>query len=117
MMFFRRNKIKKEMIRAINPTSKASLKMQCLLVSNGDIDKAERLYDFMAKDMPDLPMFDPVQPTTMQQVKTTAVETFQWLNSNQETLMNWAGFFRGLFSKGAPSGTTPPSAPLPPING
>ena len=118
MMFFRRNKIKKEMIRAINPTSKASLKMQCLLVSNGDIDKAERLYDFMAKDMPDLPMFDPVQPTTMQQVKNTAVETFQWLNSNQETLMNWAGFFRGLFSKGAPaSGTTPPPSPLPPING
>lgn len=117
-MFFRKNKIKKEMIRAINPTSKASLKMQCLLVSNGDIDKAERLYDFMAKDMPDLPMFDPVQPTTMQQVKTTAVETFQWLNSNQETLMNWAGFFRGLFSKGAPeAGAVHPSSPLPPING
>ena len=37
------------MIRAINPTSKASLKMQCLLVSNGDIDKAERLYDFHGK--------------------------------------------------------------------
>ena len=75
------------MIRAINPTSKASLKMQCLLVSNGDIEKAERLYDFMAKDMPDLPMFDPVQPSTMQQVKQTAADTFGWINENQETII------------------------------
>lgn len=116
-MFFNRNKIKKDMIRAINPTSKASLKMQCLLVSNGDIDKAERLYDFMAKDMPDLPMYDPIQPTTLQQVKQTAAETFGWLNENQETIMNWAGMIRSFFSKGATTVDVPPSAPLPPING
>lgn len=117
MFFNRKNKIKKEMIRAINPTSKASLKMQCLLVSNGDIDKAERLYDFMAKDMPDLPMYDPVQPTTLQQVKQTAADTFGWINENQETIMNWAGMIRSFFSKGAPPVDVPPQAPLPPING
>ena len=105
------------MIRAINPTSKASLKMQCLLVSNGDIDKAERLYDFMAKDMPDLPMFDPVQPTTMQQVKQTAAETFGWINENQETIMTWVGMIRGMFSKGVQPAGAPPQGPLPPING
>ena len=105
------------MIRAINPTSKASLKMQCLLVSNGDIDKAERLYDFMAKDMPDLPMFDPVQPTTLQQVKQTAAETFGWINENQDTIMNWVGMIRGMFSKGVPPTGVPPQGPLPPING
>ena len=104
------------MIRAISPTSKASLKMQCLLVSNGDIDKAERLYDFMAKDMADLPMFDPIQPTTLQQVKNTASETFNWINSNQETIMNWIGMVRGLFGKATPTPTAP-AAPLPPING
>ena len=117
MFWSTKNKIKKEMIRAINPTSKASLKMQCLLVSNGDIDKAERLYDFMAKDMPDLPMFDPVQPTTLQQVKQTAADTFGWINENQDTIMNWVGMIRGMFSKGAPPAGTPPQAPLPPING
>ena len=105
------------MIRAINPTSKASLKMQCLLVSNGDIDKAERLYDFMAKDMPDLPMFDPVQPTTLQQVKQTAAETFGWINENQDTIMNWVGMIRGMFSKDVPPAGAPPQGPLPPING
>ena len=105
------------MIRAINPTSKASLKMQCLLVSNGDIDKAERLYDFMAKDMPDLPMFDPVQPTTLQQVKQTAAETFGWINENQDTIMNWVGMIHGMFSKGVPPAGAPPQGPLPPING
>lgn len=105
------------MIRAINPTSKASLKMQCLLVSNGDIDKAERLYDFMAKDMPDLPMFDPVQPTTLQQVKQTAAETFGWINENQDTIMNWVEMIRGMFSKSVPPAGAPPQGPLPPING
>lgn len=110
---FHKNRIKKEMLQHLRPTSKASLKQQCLLLSNGDIDKAERLYDFMTKDMPDLPMYDPVQPTTMQQVKQTAVETFGWINENQETIMNWVGIIRNLFGKGG----TPPQAPLPPING
>lgn len=110
---FHKNRIKKEMLQHLRPTSKASLKQQCLLLSNGDIDKAERLYDFMTKDMPDLPMYDPIQPTTMQQVKQTAVETFGWINENQETIMNWVGIIRNLFGKGG----TPPQAPLPPING
>lgn len=112
-MMFHKNRIKKEMLQHLRPTSKASLKQQCLLLSNGDIDKAERLYDFMTKDMPDLPMYDPIQPTTMQQVKQTAVETFGWINENQETIMNWVGIIRNLFGKGG----TPPQAPLPPING
>ena len=76
------------MIRAINPTSKASLKMQCLLVSNGDIEKAEKLYNFMAKDMPDLPMYDPVPPTTIQQIKDGAVNTMNWLKENKEDIMD-----------------------------
>lgn len=116
-MFWNRNKINKEMIRAINPTSKASLKMQCLLVSNGDIDKAERLYDFMAKDMPDLPMFDPVQPTTMQQVKETAASTFAWIKENKNDILDWVGFFQGMFGKGGGIPPASPAAPLPPING
>lgn len=104
------------MIRALNPTSKASLKMQCLLVSNGDVDKAERLYDFMAKDMPDLPMFDPIQPTTLQQVKETAVQTVSWVNENKENIMDWVGIIKGIFSKNPTVVPSAPSTPLPPIN-
>lgn len=103
------------MIQAIRPTSKSSLKMQCLLVSNGDIDKAERLYDFMAKDLDDLPTFDAIQPTTMQQLKDGAVQTFSWINQNQEQVMNWIGIVKDLFGKGG--GNTPtPSTPIPSIN-
>lgn len=88
------------MIRSIRPTSKASLKTQCLLIANGDIDKAERLYDFMAKDMEDLPLFDPIPPTTMQQAQSMISQGVTWVNENQETIMNWVGFFKQMFSKG-----------------
>lgn len=107
------------MIQAIRPTSKSTLKMQCLMMSNGDIDKAERLYDYMAKDMDDLPLFDTPQPTTMQQVKTGAVETIQWLNENQNQIMNWVAIIKQLFGG---NGSVPPVPPastniIPPING
>lgn len=92
--------------------SKASLKQQCLLISEGDIDKATKLYEFYIKDMEDLPTFDPIQPTTMQQVKETASSTFQWVKENKDDIMDWVGFFRGMFSKGGASEATP----LPPIN-
>lgn len=104
------------MIRAIQPTSKASLKMQCLLVCNGDIEKAERLYDFMSKGLEDLPTFDNIPPTTMQQIKDGAVNTFTWLNENQEQVMNWVGIIKNMFGKGGGGNVPPTNAPLPPIN-
>lgn len=104
------------MIRAIQPTSKASLKMQCLLVCNGDIEKAERLYDFMSKGLEDLPTFDNIPPTTMQQIKDGAVNTFTWLNENQEQVMNWVGIIKNMFGKGGGGNIPPTNTPLPPIN-
>lgn len=93
--------------------SKASLKQQCLLISEGDIDKATKLYEFYIKDMEDLPTFDPIQPTTMQQVKETASNTFQWVKDNKDDIFEWVGFFRSMFSKG---GGASEVTPLPPIN-
>ena len=116
-MFFRRNKIKKDMIQNIRPTSKIALKMSCLYTCNGDVDKAEKLYDFLAKDIEDMPTFDVQQPTTMQQIKDGAVQTFAWLNDNQETIMNWVGMIKQMFNKGGGAMPTPTaSAPIPPIN-
>lgn len=109
-----KTKIDKAMIPQLRPTSKASLKQQCLMMSNGDIDKASKLYDFMIKDMEELPMFDPIQPTTLQQVKEGAMGTMSWLNENKDDIMDWIGIIRGLFSKGG--GDVPPSAPIPSIN-
>jgi len=114
-MFTNRTKIKKEMIGQLRPTSKAALKHQCLIMAEGDVDKAERLYDFMIKDMDDLPTFDVVPPSTMQQVKDGAIGTMNWIKENKDDIMDWVGFLRGMFAKGgnAPTG----GSPLPPING
>ena len=105
-----------EQIARLIPKSKASLKQQCLLLAKGDVDNAERLYNFMIKDMEELPMFDPMPPTTMQQVKETAASTFAWIKENKNDILDWVGFFQGMFGKG---GGVPPAGggALPPING
>ena len=117
-MFFKRNKIRKDMIQNIRPTSKVALKMSCLYTCNGDVDKAEKLYKFLCDGLDDLPTFDVQQPTTMQQIKDGAVQTFQWLNQNQDTIMNWVGIIKQIFNKGGGGAAPMPtaSAPIPPIN-
>ena len=116
-MFFRRNKIKKDMIQNIRPTSKIALKMSCLYTCNGDVANAEKLYKFLPDGLYDLPTFDVQQPTTMQQIKDGAVQTFQWLNQNQDTIMNWVDIIKQMINKGGGATPTPTaSAPIPPIN-
>lgn len=116
-MFFKRNKIKKDMIQNIRPTSKVALKMSCLYTCNGDVDKAERLYKFLSDGLDDLPTFDVQQPTTMQQIKDGAVQTFGWINQNQDTIMNWIGVIKDMFGKGGKVNAAPPTAaPIPSIN-
>lgn len=103
------------MIQNIRPTSKVALKITCLQTCGGDIDKADKLYTFFTKDLDDLPTFDAVPPTTMQQIKDGAVQTFKWVNENQETIMNWVGIVRDIFSKNKTNNIIP-NNPLPPIN-
>ena len=109
------------MIQNIRPTSKVSLKMSCLYTCNGDVDKAERLYKFLSDGLEDLPTFDAVQPTAMQQIKDGAVQTFGWINQNQDTIMNWIGMIKDMFGRGGNGGAPPtpnasPVTPIPSIN-
>ena len=116
-MFWNRNKIRKDMLPNLRPTSKASLKMQCLLTCNGDLEKASKLYDFMIKDMEDLPMFDVQPPTTMQQDKETIGQGIGWLKENQNEIIQGIEWIRSMFGRGGgmpPSGAAP--SPIPPIN-
>lgn len=46
----------------INPSSKIALKISCLQACGNDVDKAEKLYKFVAEDIASLPDFD-VQTT------------------------------------------------------
>ena len=104
------------MISGIKPTSKSALKMQCLIISRGDIDEAERMYDFFAKDMTDLPDYDPVQPTMMENVKDNALGIYQFIKDNRDDIAQGVDFIRSMFSKNGTVLTENEVATLPPIN-
>jgi len=107
------------MIQAIRPTSKATLKMQCLMVCKGDIDEALKLYDFFAKDLPELPDFDPVAPTWQQNTAQTLNGIMGWLKENGGTIQQAYSFVQQVIAnKGVLPTITPetPPAPLPEIN-
>ena len=97
---FWKSKIDKKMVNNVRPTSKIALKQSCLMIAKGDLELAEKLYDFYIKDMDDLPTFDVVPPTTLQQLKDGAMQTFSWLNQNQEQVMNWVGIIKDMLGKG-----------------
>ena len=101
-----------EMIQGIRPTSKASLKLQCLWVSNGDVDKARKLYDFFAEDV-DLPDNDPAPQSWVVSARDVANGFVSWFRENQETLAQGLDFIRNMAGRGVPMTE---SQPLPEIN-
>lgn len=108
------------MIPKIIPMSKMDLKQMCLISAKGDIENAERLYDFMIKDMEELPAFTPIRPSAIEQIKNGVSDTFQWVNENQDGIAKWIGFLKSMFNKNG-GGNVPPEAsasvtPLPNIN-
>jgi hypothetical protein len=102
-----------QMVQQFTPTSKASLKQFCIIASNGDVDKADKLYNFYMKDMEDLPMFDPVPPSWMDKTKDTVGGIVGFIRENQDGIAQGVELIRGLIGKGAKVVETPP---LPPIN-
>lgn len=111
------------MIQGIRPTSKASLKLQCLFATKGDIDEAKKLYDFFAEDIPSLPDYDPAPQTWVDTTKRTATDIFAWFRDNQNTIATGYEMVRQMTGNRLPPLTLPvaePEAPavepLPPIN-
>ena len=111
------------MIQAIRPTSRATLKMQCLFATKGDIDEAAKLYDYFAKDMPALPDYDPVPPTWIDKTGDVANGIVNWLGNNKDALAQGYEIIRGITGNRLPPimadlGAQPaePAEPLPPIN-
>jgi len=84
------------MIQAMRPTSKATLKMQCLMVCKGDIDEAEKLYDYFSRDMPGLPDFDPAPQTWQQNTAQTVNGLMDWLKQNGPTIQQGYQFLQQL---------------------
>ena len=102
-------------INGIVVTSKMSLKARCIKVCGNDIERAEKLYDFFAKDIQNLPDFDVPPPSTFEQIKTMAGDVFGWVEQNQDKLIGAYNLIQG-FRSGTPIVTpgVPPTG-VPPI--
>lgn len=115
MLWFNKNRQKKmDLLRNYVPTSKAQLIQMSMFFGNGDVEKAQELYDFYARNL-DLPDFDPVPPTIMQQMKSF----LSWAKENQGDIMQGYQFILSVIkNKGALPEimTGAAEAPLPPIN-
>ena len=84
-----------EFIQNFRPTSKIQLKQVCQWYCNGDLKKAQEMYDYYAKDI-ELPDFDPIPITWQQQVKDSANGVMSWIKENQNTLSQGYEFFRQI---------------------
>ena len=113
-MFNRKKKEQKlrETIAMIKPTSKSELKRQCLMLCNLNVEKAEKMYDFLIKDMAGIPDVEPAAKSFVQNLGEQANGVFSWLRENKDMLGEGVDFIKGIIS--SRKGKTP--APLPPIN-
>lgn len=119
MLWFNKERKKKmEFIKGYVPTSKAQLLQVAMYYNKGDLAKAQEMFDFYAKNL-DLPDFDPVSPTFMQQLKANASDVFTWVKENHGDIVQG---YQLLYSIIKNKGALPlaPEAdvaePLPPIN-
>ena len=98
----------------IIPTSKMTLKLSCIRACDNDLTKATELYEFLAKDMANLPDFDVPPPSTLQQIKGMAQDIFGWVDQNQDKLIGAYNFFvsmKGGAPVNVPSGVPPTGVP------
>ena len=103
-----------DLVGMIKPTSKAALKQQCLFLSNLDVDKAEKMYDFLIKDMEEIPAVEPASRSWMENFGDQANGVVGWLRENRDVLGQGVDFIRGLIA--SRKGGTAPAPPLPNIN-
>lgn len=98
-------------------TSKVALKTSCIRACDGDIEKAAELYDFFAKDLKELPDFDVIKPSMVEQAKQMIGGTLSWIDNNQDKLVGYYNLFQ-MIRGGEPLPIMPQGAPpvdVPPI--
>lgn len=101
-------------VNMIKPTSKAALKQQCLYLCNLEVEKADKMYEFLIKDIGDsIPDIEPTQKPLIQNIGDSANGILGWFKENQEVLSQAVDMIKGFIGKGKAS---PSNAPLPPIN-
>ena len=116
LWFNKKRKRKMEFIQNYVPTSKAQLLQVAMYMSNGDLQRAQEMFDFYARNI-ELPDFDPVKPTMVQQIKNGASGLFSWFKENQGDIVQGWQFVQSVISnKGAIPAIPVEEEPLPPIN-
>ena len=110
MSFLRSKRINSDMISKLSFSSKETIKREALLLANGNIEYAKKIYDFLIDGLNEIPDIDPTQKPFLDNLKEQSSEIFGWLRENEDVLTKGAEFIKGLFSKKAPA------QPLPPIN-
>lgn len=120
MIFKTKSKIDIQAMANIVPTSKFDLKMQCIAIARGNVEEAEKLYNFLAGDI-QIPDVTPPAPSIMQQIKETAGGFFNFVKENQGDFVQAYNFIQSMRS-GAPvpipdaAPVTPDLPPLTPPN-
>ena len=106
-----------DVLKNFVPTSKAQLIQVAMYMNKGDVAKAQEFFDFYAKNL-DLPDFEPVAPTFIQQLKDNAAGLFGFIKENKDDLMQGYQIVQGIIkNKGELIATLPDEgSPLPPIN-
>ena len=100
-----------DLLKNFVPTSKAQLIQVAMFMNNGDVNKAQEFFDFYSKNL-ELPDFEPVAPTFMQQVKGF----FSWAKENQGDIVQGYQFIQSIIKNKGEVVMTPEGSPLPPIN-
>lgn len=117
MLWFNREKKKKmEFVQNYIPTSKAQLLQVAMFYNNGDLKKAQEMFDFYASNL-QLPDFDPVAPTFMQQIRGSFSDFYAWIKENQGDLVQGYQFIQSIIkNKGEVIPFDIPSEPIKSIN-
>jgi len=93
----------------IRTSSKEALLRSALAASGNDIKKAAEICDYVLKVLPNLPEVDPVQPTTFEQMKDTALGIINWGKENQDQIVSVISMVRQFMGKdpAAPASVKP----------
>ena len=86
------------------------------MLCNLNVEKAEKMYDFLIKDMKGIPDIEPAAKSFIQNFGEQAGGVIGWLRDNKDMLGEGVDFVRGIIAS-RKGGATPPATPLPPING
>ena len=99
----------------IKPTSKSSLKAQCLYLCNLNVEKAEKMYDFLVKDMSEIPDVEPASQPFIKNFGEQANGVMNWFRENKDMFADGWKFIQEVIAS-RKGGVIPPTSPLPPIN-